>query len=128
MDEFARLAGELPRTKHQWFDSYTSTNRARFRSSVLIGADSSRVLFSAWSEGRYCRNAAERSEYRRSLPDALPLELPRREAPDVDMELVETAATFPFELDLELVLMLGNGQAAHGAFGADARASPRTGR
>jgi len=58
----------------------------------------------------------------------LPLELPRREAPDVDMELVEAAATILFELDLELVLMLRDGQAAHGAFGADTRASPRTGR
>jgi len=67
----------------------------------------------------------EASTLRRSLPPSL--ELPRREAPDVDVELVEPGVvSVALELDLELLLVFGDGQSANGARGTDAVTSPRT--
>src|SRR5688572_15170978 len=54
------------------------------------------------------------------------LELPRREAADMDVVLVEPAAAVLLELDLEFLLGLGNGQAADGAWGTDTWTSPCT--
>jgi hypothetical protein len=60
--------------------------------------------------------------------DSLPLELPCREAPDVDVVLVESAAAVLLKLDFEFVLMLRYWQPADGTRRADARPSPRAGR
>ena len=54
-------------------------------------------------------------------------ELPGREAPDGDVELVEAGvAAGAGELDLKLQLVLRHGLVAHRARGADTWASPRT--
>jgi hypothetical protein len=54
-----------------------------------------------------------------------PLELPRGEASDVHMELVQSGVVpVAGELDLELQLGLGHGLATHGAERADARPAP----
>jgi hypothetical protein len=55
-----------------------------------------------------------------------PLELPRREASEVDVELVEPGiVTVAGELDLELHLVLRDGQPSDRAIGPDARPAPR---
>jgi hypothetical protein len=54
-----------------------------------------------------------------------PLELPRREAPDVDVELVEPRiVAFTAELELELELMAGHGLVADGTCRANTRPVP----
>lgn len=54
-----------------------------------------------------------------------PLELPRREAPDVEVILVEAGGgTIVGELDLELELVLADGQVANRAGSPDSGASP----
>ena len=62
------------------------------------------------------------------LESLVSLELPRREAADMDVELVEPAAAVLLELNLEFVLSLRNGQTADAAGGADSWTSPRAGR
>src|SRR5258706_10605344 len=60
-----------------------------------------------------------------SLRHLVPLKLPRGEAADVDVELVEPRiVAVAGELDLELHLLLGHGLLAHRARGANARPSP----
>src|SRR5687768_17202449 len=60
------------------------------------------------------------------VPVLSPLELPGREAPDVDVELVEPGAVaVTRELDLELHLVGLYRQVADSACGADSWASPR---
>jgi hypothetical protein len=65
----------------------------------------------------------------RGLPRRLgrpPLKLPCREAPDVDVELVQPGIVAVVrKLDLELKLLLAHGQLADRAGGADAWTSPR---
>jgi hypothetical protein len=54
-----------------------------------------------------------------------PLELPRREAPDVDVELVQPGVVaVAAELDLELELVAGHGLVADGTCRANTRPAP----
>src|SRR4030095_7314031 len=56
-----------------------------------------------------------------------PLELPRREAPDVDVELVQAGVVaVTLELDFKLQLLLRYGQVANRARGSDPGAAPCT--
>src|SRR5205807_9426387 len=64
----------------------------------------------------------------RSASGRLPLELPRREAADVDVVLVQPrrgSAAVTGELDLELHLGGSHRKLADRAWGADARTAPR---
>jgi len=55
----------------------------------------------------------------------VPLELPRREAPNVNVELVEPwIVAIPSKLNLELQLILGHGPSTDGALGSDPRTAP----
>jgi hypothetical protein len=56
----------------------------------------------------------------------LPLELPRREAPDVDVVFIQArVAAVTSELDLELHLGRSHRKLADHTWGADARTAPR---
>ena len=62
---------------------------------------------------------------RSSLFHLAPLELPRREAADVDVKRVEPgSAPVAGELDLKLHLVVSDWPLAHGAVDADARTAP----
>lgn len=68
------------------------------------------------------------STWKHVLESRMSLELPRREAADMDVELVEPAAAVLLELNLEFVIGPRNGHAADAAGGADTWTSPRAGR
>jgi hypothetical protein len=72
-----------------------------------------------------CHSGIPGQTVRRWLRRSVPLELPRGEAPDVDVELVEArVVAVASELDLELQLILGYGTATDGAFDPDTRTTP----
>ena len=89
------------------------------------GGDLDRVRL----RGLHCPASGQRSAARsavRSAAVSMPLELPRREAPDVDVELVEPGVTAVVpELDLELHLVAGRGLFAGGACCANTWPAPR---
>jgi hypothetical protein len=83
---------------------------------------------SGWTAPSRTRPVRRRGRFSVWLARArgLPLELPGREASDVDVEVVQNALdAIVFELDLELYLILRHGQHAHRTWGADAWTSPR---